>query len=113
MKHGAVDRMSYSRLIRLPVDGMMRGWKDAVVHRAGFSDEPNSFPLGLWDKSDNLAHIRLLPYRAAHWQRLVWGDGARCLRQQAEESEGIFPNPGKHRPSPAAPAKGRASRRSS
>src|SRR5262249_1790272 len=72
MRLGAVDRMSYWRLVSLLVDGMRRR-ENAVVHRAGFSNEPNSFPLGLWDKSNNLAHNRLLLCGAALWRRLVSG----------------------------------------
>ena len=31
--------------------------EDAVIYRAGFSNQAGSLALGLWDKSNNFAHI--------------------------------------------------------
>jgi len=35
-------------------------WENAVVQRAGFTDQAEPFALGLWDKLDNFTHVRLL-----------------------------------------------------
>jgi hypothetical protein len=35
-------------------------WKDAVVYRAGFVNEPSPFKLGFRNKSDDLAHLHSL-----------------------------------------------------
>jgi hypothetical protein len=36
--------------------------EDAVIYRAGFSNQAGSLALILWDKSNNLAHIRSKPW---------------------------------------------------
>jgi hypothetical protein len=101
MNIGSVDRMSYWCPIPLLIDGIRRR-ENAVVHCAGFSNQADSFALGLWDKSDNLAHVRLqLQCRvsAAAWH----GDGAKRLSQQPGKSEGFLPNRGKLGPSADVP----------
>jgi hypothetical protein len=50
--------MNYWRVVVLLVDGIGRR-ENAVVHRAGFSYQAESFALGLRNKSDNFTHIRL------------------------------------------------------
>jgi hypothetical protein len=37
----------------------IRRWKDAVIYRAGFSNETGPLTLRLWDKPYNLAHALL------------------------------------------------------
>ena len=58
MNPGSVNRMDYWCIVGLLVDGISRR-EDAVVNRASFSYQAESFALGLRDKSDNLTHIRL------------------------------------------------------
>src|SRR6267142_111592 len=58
MNPGSVNRMDYWCIVGLLVDGISRR-EDAIVHRASFSYQAESFALGLRDKSDNLTHIRL------------------------------------------------------
>src|SRR2546430_2310867 len=48
--------MACGCLVPLLADGI-RGRKDAVVDRSGFSNKASSLPLGLWDKSNNLTHV--------------------------------------------------------
>ena len=57
--------MPCGRLIPLLADGI-RPRKDAFVDRSGFSNKPGSLPLGLWNKSNNLAHVSLLLYYNYH-----------------------------------------------
>jgi len=45
-------------VVDLPVDGIGRR-EDTIVVRAGFSYQAEPFELGLRDKSDNFAHLRL------------------------------------------------------
>ena len=58
MNPGTVDRMDYWCIVGLLVDGIGRR-EHAVVHRASFSYQAESFALGLRDKLDNFTHIRL------------------------------------------------------
>jgi hypothetical protein len=51
--------MACGCLVPLLADGI-RPRKDAFVDRSGFSNKPGSLPLGLWNKSNNLAHVSLL-----------------------------------------------------
>jgi len=48
---------TYLCLVRLLADGISRR-ENAVIYRAGFSDQTGSLALRLWDKSDNIAHVR-------------------------------------------------------
>jgi hypothetical protein len=97
MNTGSVQRVSYWWLVPLLIDGIRRR-KNAVVHRAGFSNQAESFALGFWDESDNLAHVRLRLQRAALLRRLGWEMGLKTARQQAGKSEGTLPNRGKPGP---------------
>src|SRR6266481_4483431 len=54
---GAADRMTYRCLVLLLADRISRR-EDAVIYRAGFSNQAGSLALRLGDKSNNLAHIR-------------------------------------------------------
>ena len=54
---GAADRMTYRCLVLLLADWINR-WEEAVVYRAGLSNQAGSSALRLWDKSNNFAHIR-------------------------------------------------------
>jgi hypothetical protein len=58
---GAANRMTYWCLVLLFIDWISRR-EDAVVYRAGPSNQPGSLALRLWDKLDNFAHIR-----SKHW----------------------------------------------
>jgi hypothetical protein len=58
MNPGSVDGMNYRSVVASLVDGIGRR-ENAVVRRAGFSYQAESFALGLRDKSDNFTHIRL------------------------------------------------------
>src|SRR6266404_8695096 len=77
MNPGSVDGMNYWIVVALLVDGIGRR-ENAVVVRACFSYQAESFALGLRDKLDYLTHIRLqLLCRAPAgpgWQmgRRVW-----------------------------------------
>jgi len=54
---GAGDRMTYRRFVALLASGS--SWReDAVVYRASFSNEAVSLALRLWNKSNNLTHVR-------------------------------------------------------
>jgi hypothetical protein len=52
---GAADSMIC--LVLLLADWISR-WEDAGIYRAGCSNLAGSLALRLWDKSNNLAHIR-------------------------------------------------------
>ena len=54
---GVGDRMMYRRFVTPLANGSSRR-EDAVVYRAGFSNETGSLALRLWDKLDYFAHIR-------------------------------------------------------
>jgi hypothetical protein len=58
---GATDRLTYRSLVLLLADWISRR-EDAVIYRAGLSNQADSLALGLCDKSNNLAHIR-----STHW----------------------------------------------
>src|SRR6266404_4162386 len=58
MNPGSVDGMNYWIVVALLVDGIGRR-ENAVVVRACFSYQAESFALGLRDKLDYLTHIRL------------------------------------------------------
>jgi hypothetical protein len=49
--------MNYRCLVLLLADRISRR-EDAVIYRAGFSNEADSLALRVWNKSNNLAHIR-------------------------------------------------------
>jgi hypothetical protein len=53
---GAADRLTHRCPVLLPPDRISRR-EDAVIFRAGFSNQAGSLALRLWDKSNNLAHI--------------------------------------------------------
>jgi hypothetical protein len=57
MGSGAANRMAYWCLVLLHADWISRR-EDAVVYRAGLSNEAGSLALGLWHKSNNFTHIR-------------------------------------------------------
>ena len=50
--------------------------KNAVVQRAGFTDQAEPFALGLWDKLDNFTHVCLLKNVPHFLRRLpgTWGE---------------------------------------
>ncbi|MGB6398845.1 MAG: hypothetical protein WBF73_24675 [Bradyrhizobium sp.] len=54
-------RIQVRRLALLLAERISRR-EDAVIYRAGFSNEAGSLALRLWDKSNNLAHIRSKPW---------------------------------------------------
>ena len=56
MGMGAADRLTCRSLVLLLADRISRR-EDAVIYRAGFSNQAGSLALGLWDKSNNFAHI--------------------------------------------------------
>ena len=58
---GAANHMTYWCLFLLFIDWISRR-EDAVVYRAGPSNQPGSLALRLWYKLDNFAHIR-----SKHW----------------------------------------------
>jgi hypothetical protein len=53
---GAADRVTCRCLVMLPTDRSRR--EDAVIYRAGFPNLAGSLAFRLWDKSNNLAHMR-------------------------------------------------------
>jgi hypothetical protein len=57
MDIGAADRMTYRCLVLLLADWIGRR-EDALVYRAGCSNQTGAIALRFWDKSNNLAHIR-------------------------------------------------------
>jgi hypothetical protein len=57
MGFGAGDRTTYRRLV-LPLPDRINRREDAVIHRAGFSNQAGSLALGLWHKSNYFAHVR-------------------------------------------------------
>jgi hypothetical protein len=61
--------MDYWCVVAPHVNGIGRR-EDAIVHRAGFSYQAESFALGLRDKLDNFTHIRL-----QLWCRVPAGHG--------------------------------------
>src|SRR5258705_9203621 len=90
MNPGSVNRMDYWCIVGLLVDGISRR-EDAVVHRAGFSYQAESFALGLRDKSDNLTHIRLqLLWRVPAGPGLQMG--RRGLGNKRGKRKTTFPN---------------------
>jgi hypothetical protein len=54
---GATDRMTCRRSIPLLALRISRR-EDAVIYRAGFSNQAGTLALGLWDKSNHFTHIR-------------------------------------------------------
>jgi hypothetical protein len=60
MGFGAADRMTYRCLV-LPLPERINWREDAVIYRAGFSNQAGSLALRLWDKSNNFAHIHSDP----------------------------------------------------
>ncbi len=95
MNPGSVDGMNDWRVVALLVDGI-RLRENAVVIRAGFSYQAESFALGLRDKLDHFTHIRLqllCRVPAGHgWQvgLKVWVNrrGNRKMSFQILESQG-------------------------
>jgi hypothetical protein len=69
MNLGTVDRKDYWRAVAPLADGIGRR-ENAIVNRAGFSYQAESFALGLRDKLDNFTHIRL-----QLWCRVPAGHG--------------------------------------
>jgi hypothetical protein len=57
---GAADRSTYRRLI-LPLPARISRREDAVISRAGFSNQARSLALGFWDKLNNFAHVHSDP----------------------------------------------------
>jgi hypothetical protein len=55
---GADDRMAYWCLVLLLLANWMNRGEDAIIYRAGLSNEARSLALRLWDKPNNFAHIR-------------------------------------------------------
>src|SRR5467141_3126198 len=53
----AGDSMTCRCLVLLLADWISRR-EDAVIHRAGYTNQAGSFALRLWEKSNNLAHMR-------------------------------------------------------
>jgi hypothetical protein len=60
MGFGAADRMTYRRLV-LPLRDRINRREDAVIYRAGFSNQSGLLALRLWHKSNNFAHIHSNP----------------------------------------------------
>jgi hypothetical protein len=58
---GAADSMTCRYLVLLLADWISRR-EDAVIYRAGYSNQVGSLALRLWDKSNNLAHMRSKHY---------------------------------------------------
>jgi hypothetical protein len=54
---GAADRLTYRSVVVLRADWISRR-EDAVIHRAGLSNQAGSLALGLCHKSNNFTHIR-------------------------------------------------------
>ena len=54
---GAADRLADRSLVLLRADRIGR-WDDAVIYRTSLANQAGSLALGLWDKSNNFAHIR-------------------------------------------------------
>ena len=65
---GAIGVMTCRRLILLLAD-WARWREDAVIYRAGLSNEAGSLALRLWDKSNNFAHFRSKPWFEIHLRR--------------------------------------------